>query len=381
MGIRVERGMTRLLLAVLMICLARGVAKATPAWPLWENYTKYFLSSDGRVIDRDAEDRTTSEAQSYALFFALVANDRPRFNEILAWTEHNLAHSDLSDHLPAWLWGNKNGTWRTLDPNSASDADLWLAYTLLEAGRLWRDPQLNLKGQVLASLILQEEVAPIQGVGPILLPGRNGFVAADGSYELNASYLPVQLMLGLEQHTGNSSWRAMANAVPQVIKGSATGGFVMDWIAYTPRNGFANAPVPVYPPLGSYDAIRVYLYAGMLDAGSTHREEILRTLSPMAAYVEANGCPPAQVTAQGTIKQARSGVGFSAAVIPLLSALKSSKAANEQMRRLEADRSKKTGLYGDLPRYYDQNLALFATGWAEGRFRFTQSGLLEVSWR
>jgi endo-1,4-beta-D-glucanase Y len=32
-----------------------------------------------RVIDRQGGDRTTSEGQSYGLFFALVANDRARF--------------------------------------------------------------------------------------------------------------------------------------------------------------------------------------------------------------------------------------------------------------------------------------------------------------
>ena len=27
-----------------------------------------------------------------------------------------------------------------LDPNSASDADVWMAYSLVEAGRLWKIP-------------------------------------------------------------------------------------------------------------------------------------------------------------------------------------------------------------------------------------------------
>jgi hypothetical protein len=31
-------------------------------------------------------------------------------------------------------------------------------------------------------------------------------------------------------------------------------------------------------------------------------------------------------------------------------------------------------------RYYDQNLALFATGWAEERYRFDREGCLKVRW-
>ena len=38
---------------------------------------------------------TTSEGQSYALFFALAANDREAFDKILLWTENNLADGSL----------------------------------------------------------------------------------------------------------------------------------------------------------------------------------------------------------------------------------------------------------------------------------------------
>jgi endoglucanase len=40
-----------------------------------------------------------------------------------------------------------------------------------------------------------------------------------------------------------------------------------------------------------------------------------------------------------------------------------------------------TGLYDSPPRYYDQNLALFATGWSEARFRFGTDGALIVPWK
>ena len=44
------------------------------------------------VIDpSDARKITTSEGQSYGLFFALAANDRKAFDLLLAWTRDNLA--------------------------------------------------------------------------------------------------------------------------------------------------------------------------------------------------------------------------------------------------------------------------------------------------
>src|SRR3979411_394806 len=79
---------------------------------LWRSYSGTFMDGQIRVIDRDAGDRTTSEAQAYAMFFALVANDRSRFAGLLEWTEKNLASDDLSRHLPAWLWGrDRNDHW------------------------------------------------------------------------------------------------------------------------------------------------------------------------------------------------------------------------------------------------------------------------------
>ncbi|VTR49737.1 Endoglucanase precursor [Serratia fonticola] len=125
------------------------------------------------------------------MFFALVANDRPAFDKLLAWTENNLASGDLSAHLPAWLWGqDDNKAWKVLDSNSAADADLWIAYNLLEAGRLWQSRRYQTLGTLLLQRIGREEVANIPGLGLVLLPGKMGFVAED-RWRLNPSYLPA----------------------------------------------------------------------------------------------------------------------------------------------------------------------------------------------
>src|SRR5215470_3220810 len=101
---------------------------------LWKSYAAKFMDNQIRVIDRDSGDRTTSEGQAYAMFFALVANDRTRFDGLLRWTELNLAAGDLTAQLPAWLWGHDTGDrWGVLDANAAADADVWMAYALLEA--------------------------------------------------------------------------------------------------------------------------------------------------------------------------------------------------------------------------------------------------------
>ena len=99
-----------------MIALLAGtMLAASPcnaAWPLWQRYVETFIAGDGRVIDRTASDRSTSEGQAYALFFSLVANDRALFQRVLRWTEQNLAQGDLRTTLPAWHWGKRrDGSW------------------------------------------------------------------------------------------------------------------------------------------------------------------------------------------------------------------------------------------------------------------------------
>jgi endo-1,4-beta-D-glucanase Y len=368
-------------LSLALSALAIQPLGGTTGWPLWNSYASVFLEDSGRIVDHDTADRTTSEGQAYALFFSLVGNDRPKFDRILLWTQTHLARGDIAANLPAWLWGNQQGTWKVIDNNSAADADLWIAYTLLEAGRLWGDPKLTTLGRALANSVMQLEASDISGLGPMLLPGPAGFRTSDGWVQLNASYLPVQLLLGIAGHTGSKRWRQIADLVPLVVEGSSAKGFILDWIAYRSFEGFSTQPSPVSPLLASYDAIRVYLWAGTLAPSTAGRERILAAAWGMSAYLDQNALPPARISESGQVTDARGNVGFSAAVIPMLVALKRTGPLQLQTLRLQSEKSAKTGLYGTPPHYYDQNLALFSLGWSEKRFSFDEHGQLGVNWK
>jgi endoglucanase len=328
-----------------------------------------------RVIDHDAGDRTTSEAQAYAMFFALVANDRPRFDGLLRWTEQNLASGDLSKNLPAWLWGRRQGErWGVLDNNPAADADVWMAYTLLEAGRDWNEPRYTRLGKALAKHIADDEVAVVPGLGTALLPAPKGFHQRD-AFRLNASYVPLQLLAGLGHILPDGPWHQIAASVPTLIKRSAPHGFPMDWIEFD--KGGSVGPSAV----GSYDAIRVYLWAGMLDPATADRDTLLSALSGMREYLRANDRPPAKVKQDGNVEDPRGPVGFSAALLPYLSAVGETDLRNRQMNRVQSEFDAPRGLYGKPAKYYDQNLLLFALGSAERRFWFDSQGELKTSWK
>ncbi len=102
----------------------------------------------------------------------------------------------------------------------------------------------------------------------------------------------------------------------------------------------------------------------------------------MSAYLANHDAPPEKVSDQG-IPLAQDGpVGFSAAVLPYLRAFPDlSKVSAQQMIRMSTQKNQSTGLYGKDLTYYDQNLALFATGFLDGRFRFGPGGELNVEWK
>lgn len=160
---------------MMALMLAAVSTRAACTWPAWEHFKQAYISDSGRVVDpSDARKITTSEGQSYAMFFALAANDRKAFDNLLQWTQNNLAQGSLSDHLPAWLWGKKDEeSWTVLDTNSASDADLWIAWSLLEAGRLWKNDAYTRLGKSLLDRIAKEEVVKVPGPGLMLLPGKS----------------------------------------------------------------------------------------------------------------------------------------------------------------------------------------------------------------
>jgi endoglucanase len=355
-------------------------AQAPRSWALWESYKAHFYDPQGRVVDHDDGDRTTSEAQAYGLFFALVADDRETFDGLLRWTEDNLAAGDLTATLPAWLWGRKrNGAWGVADANPASDADLWISYTLLQAGALWDEPRYAALGKALLAQVEAREITTLPRVGPFLLPSSSGFQTPQETI-LNPSYVPPQVLAALTLESRNPAWRKMAEALPWFLGDSSPRGFAMDWVACDGQGNLTPSQGPGKTAGGSYDAIRVYLWAGMLANDAPRRAEILQAVSGMANYLRHHDAPPERVSGDGRILRPEANIAFSAAVLPYLAASGDFAALAVQKSRLQAQFDPAMGLFGKDHRYYTQNLAMFATGWAQSRFRFDRNGGLQVAW-
>ncbi len=57
---------------------------------------------------------------------------------------------------------------KTFDDNG----DVWMAWSLLEAGRLWKEQRYTDIGSALLKRIAREEVVTVPGLGSMLLPGK-----------------------------------------------------------------------------------------------------------------------------------------------------------------------------------------------------------------
>ena len=249
--------------ALLFASMALAIGGDCAGWPEWGKFKQLYLSNDGRVVDASTpQSITVSEAQAYALVFALVANDTVSFEKILRWTRDNMAGGDLGHSLPAWKWGRADdGTWAVLDANSASDADVWMLYALTEAAQLWHNARYARLAHAMSESILREDVSLIPGLGPTLLPGPRGFVAQQ-AWRLNASYMPLQALRAIARRSGNRLWAKVLESSLRVIVGSSPQGYAADWIEYRESGGFfADSGTH---GAGSYNAIRVYLWVGML---------------------------------------------------------------------------------------------------------------------
>ena len=357
-------------------------AAATAACGDWASYRAFvarFVQPDGRVIDyATAVQQTTSEGQSYAMFFALVANDRATFDRLLAWTRQNLAGGQFDASnvgLPAWQWGKRpDGAWGVLDPNPASDADLWIAYDLLQAGRLWNVPDYTTLGTALAVQIAKREVTDLPGLGPMLLPGPQGFVSG-GVTRLNPSYLPLPLLRGLAYDLHGGPWTALAQNTLKMVKGTAPRGFAPDWVAWHEGQFVVD---PKTGDVGSYDAIRVYLWAGLAAASDPLAKPWLDAVRGMDERVAQTGVPPEKVAVTNGAGTGEGPLSYWGALAPYFAALGDTKSlalARTHLAALDG------GAAAREPVYYDRVLGLFGAGAIDGRYRFDANGQLIPSWR
>jgi endoglucanase len=233
----------------------------------WAAYKQRFIQGDGRSIDREADDRSTSGGQAYTLLRALFIDDPNTFAQTLEWGEKNLRRKTLrvgKDTLWVWKWGKQPANkWGPIDPNFATDADIDAAFALILASRKWNKPEyLTLAKTKLQDIwaLSTEEVSGRR----YLLPGpKAAFVSPQGLLTLNPSYLAPYAFRLFAQVDPDRDWMMLVDSSYQVLEESAKlsqVGLPSDWVAFD-RNTRVFQPVSDNNTIQSkyaFDAYRVW---------------------------------------------------------------------------------------------------------------------------
>lgn len=167
----------------------------------YQYYKKAFISADGRVMDPERNDITVSEGQSYILMRAVASNDPKTFDLTYKWTKKNLQRGDK---LFSWIWGkDKNGKYVVLDRNSASDADVNIAFALIMAYERWRDGKYLKEALPIIRSIRRNETRRI-GKYKVLMPG---FIQARvEKIEVNPSYFHPYAFKFFRKYDKSNDW-------------------------------------------------------------------------------------------------------------------------------------------------------------------------------
>ncbi|MGB6300238.1 MAG: glycosyl hydrolase family 8, partial [Rivularia sp. (in: cyanobacteria)] len=229
-------------------------------------YRRRFIQRDGRVIDYEASDRSTSEGQAYAMLRAVLIDDSATFALTLNWGENNLQRLENGkpiDNLWAWKWGrDEDGNWGPIDKNFASDADIDAITALIFASRRWNRPEyLELAKTKLEDLWKYSTV--VGQNKPYLLPGPKAAFVKDSSIILNPSYFAPYAFRLFAQVDPERDWLSLVDTSYEVLEDStqlSTVNLPSDWVILDAETGKYQS-LPADSPIKSvysFDAYRVW---------------------------------------------------------------------------------------------------------------------------
>lgn len=326
----------------------------------YQQFLTHQVAASGRVIDAGENySVSTSEGQAYGMWFALLSQDQPTFNNILLWADQNLAKGALGDRLSAWQWGrDAENNWHILDDNPASDADVWMAYALFSAAELWQEPRYHALAQRLARRVL-EQSSVVVAQQRLLLPGPKGFEHAN-YWLVNPSYYSLTLFRGLASYTGDERWREIYQSSVRTLEQLAAEGHgvIPDWLALDQQANVLSVAdtAPEHQAEvnnGDYDAIRTYLW---LTWEATQQPQLPQQFGALYRQVLQQGYPAEIFTRLDGQASGRASIGFSAVILPYLQLLAGDNitVVQEQQERIVSQDPQRY-----QSQYYDRMLLLF----------------------
>lgn len=205
-----------------------------------------------RTLDKQQENITTSEGESYTLLRAVYADDQKQYDASLQWTKDNLQRDDK---LFSWKFGRlPDGHYSILDnvggQNTASDGDSDIALSLLLAYSRWQEGKYLYDAKAIISSMWEKEVVIVNGK-PVLTADDlerdnptqvvvNPSYFAPYAYKLFAKVDPTHNWLGL----ADNSYKILADLSAAKLDKPSSSGLPPDWVIMNRLTGAFSAPSP-----------------------------------------------------------------------------------------------------------------------------------------
>ena len=244
----------------------------------WQEYKKLFIAQDGRVIDKRNKHITHSEAVGYALYLAYRYEDLETFNKVYRWYKNNLKTNSAG--LIPWKWGKDDkGKWHLLDKNSATDANLWIAYDNLLMYERTSDTKYKTEALQLIKSIRNNLIVQINGKR-FLLPSEYGY-DHDEYIEINLSYYLFFIFDKFKEYDDSTLWTALKKDGISLLKEARFTSLQLnpDWIQVMKKD---NEITFGHTARFSYDAVRIPF--NILKSDIAEKKELL---TPYVNFVDA----------------------------------------------------------------------------------------------
>ena len=229
--------------------------------------TNTIEPNSGRTLDKQQQNITTSEGESYTLLRAVYVDDQKQYDASLQWTKDNLQRSD---HLFSWKFGRlPSGRYSVLDnvggQNTATDGDSDIALSLLMAFSRWREDKYLYDAKAVISSVWDKEVVMINGM-PVLTADdleRNN----PEQVVVNPSYLSPYAYKLFAKVDPSHDWQGLADNSYSVLTAvseakldkTSSSGLPPDWVIMNRQTGAFSAPAANSTQTTDfgYDAMRV----------------------------------------------------------------------------------------------------------------------------
>lgn len=240
----------------------------------WDSYKEeYWENETGRTLDKQQNDITTSEGQSYTMLRAVWMSDKPTFDKSWAWTKEQLRHEQ--DGLFSWRWGQKpDKTYGVLTDtggqNAASDADTDIALALLMAAGRWQEETYLKEAKALIESIWEHEVVEV--AGRPYMTSNNLEKQSQSPIVMNPSYLAPYAYREFAKVDTKHDWSGVVDSSYDVIERSMTEklgkeksvSLPPDWVFMDRQTAALTAPTTENLTTNySYDAMRTPWRLGM----------------------------------------------------------------------------------------------------------------------